>query len=50
MWLGNYLKNKVVFDGRNIYDKSYLIKAWVFEHYGIGTEIGSLDDLISLDN
>ncbi|EMS32409.1 UDP-glucose dehydrogenase [Mariniradius saccharolyticus AK6] len=35
--LGKLLKNKVVFDGRNIYDKSYLAENG-FEHYGIGTQ------------
>ncbi|MFL0682085.1 MAG: UDP-glucose dehydrogenase family protein [Algoriphagus aquaeductus] len=31
------LKNKVVFDGRNIYDKKYL-KTLGFDHYGIGSK------------
>jgi UDPglucose 6-dehydrogenase len=35
--VGKLLKNKVVFDGRNIYEKSYL-KGLGFEHYGIGTK------------
>jgi UDPglucose 6-dehydrogenase len=35
--VGKLLKNKVVFDGRNIYEKSYL-KSLGFEHYGIGTK------------
>jgi UDPglucose 6-dehydrogenase len=35
--LGKLLKNKVVFDGRNIYDKSYLAENG-FEHYGIGSK------------
>jgi UDPglucose 6-dehydrogenase len=34
--VGKLLKNKVVFDGRNIYEKSYL-KGLGFEHYGIGS-------------
>lgn len=34
--VGKLLKNKVVFDGRNIYEKSYL-KSLGFEHYGIGS-------------
>jgi len=34
--LGKLLKNKVVFDGRNIYDKNYLAEKG-FSHYGIGT-------------
>jgi len=33
--IGKLLKNKVIFDGRNIYDKEYL-KSLGFEHYGIG--------------
>ncbi|EKB49116.1 UDP-glucose dehydrogenase family protein [Cecembia lonarensis] len=33
--LGKLLKDKVVFDGRNIYDREYL-KGLGFEHYGIG--------------
>jgi UDPglucose 6-dehydrogenase len=33
--LGKLLKNKVVFDGRNIYDKKYL-EEFGFNHYGIG--------------
>ncbi|MGY6743459.1 MAG: UDP-glucose dehydrogenase family protein [Cecembia sp.] len=33
--IGKLLKNKVVFDGRNIYDKKYLAELG-FEHYGIG--------------
>jgi UDPglucose 6-dehydrogenase len=33
--LGKLLKNKVVFDGRNIYDKKYLEELG-FIHYGIG--------------
>lgn len=33
--IGKLLKNKVVFDGRNIYDKKYLEELG-FEHYGIG--------------
>ncbi|AWW29649.1 UDP-glucose 6-dehydrogenase [Echinicola strongylocentroti] len=33
--LGKLLTNKVVFDGRNIYDRKYL-KEMGFEHYGIG--------------
>jgi UDPglucose 6-dehydrogenase len=35
--LGKLLKNKVVFDGRNIYDKSYLAENG-FELYGIGSK------------
>ena len=31
------LKNKVIFDGRNIYEKDYL-KSLGFEHYGIGSK------------
>lgn len=33
--IGKLLKDKVVFDGRNIYDKKYLGELG-FEHYGIG--------------
>lgn len=33
--IGKLLKNKVVFDGRNIYDKKYLNEIG-FEHFGIG--------------
>jgi UDPglucose 6-dehydrogenase len=33
--LGKLLQNKVVFDGRNIYDKEYLEELG-FIHYGIG--------------
>ncbi|MBW3466403.1 UDP-glucose dehydrogenase family protein [Arthrospiribacter ruber] len=33
--IGKLLKSKVVFDGRNIYDKKYL-KSQGFDHYGIG--------------
>ncbi|EKB48324.1 UDP-glucose dehydrogenase family protein [Cecembia lonarensis] len=33
--IGKLLNNKVVFDGRNIYDKKYLAELG-FEHYGIG--------------
>lgn len=33
--VGKLLKNKVVFDGRNIYDKKYL-ESLNFKHYGIG--------------
>jgi UDPglucose 6-dehydrogenase len=33
--LGKLLKDRVVFDGRNIYDREYL-KGLGFEHYGIG--------------
>lgn len=35
--VGKLLKNKVVFDGRNIYDKKYL-SSLGFTHYGIGTK------------
>jgi len=35
--VGRLLKNKVVFDGRNIYDKKYL-SSLGFTHYGIGTK------------
>jgi UDPglucose 6-dehydrogenase len=34
--VGKLLKNKVIFDGRNIYDRKYL-KTFGFEHYGIGS-------------
>jgi UDPglucose 6-dehydrogenase len=33
--LGKLLTNKVIFDGRNIYDKKYLEELG-FVHYGIG--------------
>lgn len=33
--IGKLLNNKVVFDGRNIYDKKYLAEIG-FDHYGIG--------------
>jgi UDPglucose 6-dehydrogenase len=33
--IAKLLHNKVVFDGRNIYDKSYLSELG-FTHYGIG--------------
>jgi UDPglucose 6-dehydrogenase len=35
--VGKLLKNKVVFDGRNIYDKKYL-ESLGYVHYGIGTK------------
>jgi UDPglucose 6-dehydrogenase len=35
--VGKLLKNKVIFDGRNIYDKKYL-QTLGFEHYGIGSK------------
>lgn len=35
--VGKLLKNKVVFDGRNIYDKKYL-ETLGFVHYGIGVK------------
>lgn len=35
--VGKLLKNKVVFDGRNIYDKKYL-SSLGFTHYGIGAK------------
>ncbi|MFC5191134.1 UDP-glucose dehydrogenase family protein [Algoriphagus aquatilis] len=35
--VGKLLKNKVVFDGRNIYDKKYL-ESMGFTHYGIGSK------------
>ncbi|GMQ29510.1 UDP-glucose/GDP-mannose dehydrogenase family protein [Algoriphagus confluentis] len=35
--IGKLLKNKVVFDGRNIYDKKYL-SSLGFIHYGIGSK------------
>jgi UDPglucose 6-dehydrogenase len=35
--LGKLLKNKVVFDGRNIYEKKYL-EAMGYTYYGIGTK------------
>ena len=35
--VGKLLKNKVVFDGRNIYDKKYL-DSLGFVHYGIGSK------------
>lgn len=35
--VGKLLKNKVVFDGRNIYDKKYL-QSLGFVHYGIGSK------------
>ncbi|TFV97191.1 UDP-glucose/GDP-mannose dehydrogenase family protein [Algoriphagus kandeliae] len=35
--VGKLLKNKVVFDGRNIYDKKYL-ESLGFSHYGIGAK------------
>ncbi len=33
----NALKNSILFDGRNIYDRSYLISKG-FTYYGIGTK------------
>jgi UDPglucose 6-dehydrogenase len=35
--IGKLLKNKVIFDGRNIYDKKYL-NSLGFTHYGIGSK------------
>jgi UDPglucose 6-dehydrogenase len=35
--VGKLLKNKVIFDGRNIYDKQYL-NSLGFEHFGIGSK------------
>jgi UDPglucose 6-dehydrogenase len=35
--VGRLMKNKVVFDGRNIYDKKYL-SSLGFTHYGIGSK------------
>lgn len=35
--VGKLLKSKVIFDGRNIYEKDYL-KSLGFDHYGIGSK------------
>jgi UDPglucose 6-dehydrogenase len=35
--VGKLLKNKVIFDGRNIYDKKYL-ESQGYSHYGIGSK------------
>jgi UDPglucose 6-dehydrogenase len=50
--VGKLLKNKVVFDGRNIYDKKYL-ESIGFTHYGIGLNKdvrGSWFDVLSTPN